>query len=426
MSILIKNGRVIYGESLEIMDADVYVEGNKIVKVGKGLKESADVVIDAKGKVISPGFINTHTHLAMTLFRGLADDLPLMEWLQNHIWPLERKLTPKDIYWGSLLGALEMIKSGTTTFVDMYFHMDEVANAVNEAGLRAYLTYGVVDLSSEEKAESEIKEALRTLKFIQKLNSDRIEFIFGPHAPYTCSPGFLRRIRELADEHGKMVTIHVSETKTEVEQIKEQYGKSPVELLDEIGFLRDDVIIAHGVWLSEKDISILKKRGVTVAHNPASNMKLASGVMPLRELLEAGVNVSLATDGDASNNNLDMLEEMKLAALLHKVHTLDPTIANAYTVFKMATQNGAKALKLNTGVIKEGALADLVIIDFNKPHLRPIHNIISHLVYSANGSDVETTIVNGKILMLDREVLSFDEEKVLDKAQKVAEDLLSR
>jgi 5-methylthioadenosine/S-adenosylhomocysteine deaminase len=426
MSILIKNGTLIYGENLEIIKADLFIEENKITKIGKGLKESADVVIDANGKIVSPGFINTHTHLAMTLFRGVADDLELMEWLQKHIWPREAKLKASDVYWGSLLGALEMIKTGTTTFVDMYFFMDETAKAVKESGLRAYLSHGMIELGDKEKGEKEIMEAFRVMEFVEKLGLERINFLFGPHAPYTCSPEFLKRVRELADKYKKMITIHVSETKTEVENIKAQYGKSPVELLDEIGFLKDDVIIAHGVWLNERDIEIIAKSGATIAHNPASNMKLASGVMPLRELLKEGANVSLATDGTASNNNLDMLEEMKLAALLHKVHILDPTIADASTVFKMATQNGAKALKLNAGVIREGALADLIIIDFNKPHLRPIHNVISHIVYSANGSDVETTIVDGKILMLDREVLSFDEERVLDKAQEVAEDLLSR
>ncbi|RLF78224.1 N-ethylammeline chlorohydrolase, partial [Thermococci archaeon] len=218
-------------------------------------------------------------------------------------------------------------------------------------------------------------------------------------------------------------TIHVAETKREVDGIRREYGKSPVELLDEIGFLRDDVIIAHGVWLNDKDIMLLAERGVSVVHNPASNMKLGSGVMPLKELLNRGVNVCLGTDGDASNNNLDMLEEMKLAALLHKAHTLEPTVADARTVFKMATLNGAKALKLNAGVIREGNLADLVIIDFNKPHLRPANNVISHLVYSANGNDVETTIVNGEILMLDGEVLTLEEEKVMEEAQKVADKL---
>ncbi|HDH43816.1 MAG TPA: N-ethylammeline chlorohydrolase, partial [Thermococcus sp.] len=251
----------------------------------------------------------------------------------------------------------------------------------------------------------------------------RIEFLFGPHAPYTCSPELLRWVREKADESGKRITIHISETKDEVKQIKEKYGKTPVEFLDEIGFLKGDVIAAHGVWLTDKEVKILAERGATIVHNPGSNMKLASGVMPLKKLLNAGINVTLGTDGVASNNNLDMVEEMKLAALLHKIHNLDPTVADARTIFKMATQNGAKALGLNAGVIKEGALADVVIFDFNTPHLRPIVNVISHIVYSANGNDVEATIVNGKIVMLDREVLAIEEEKVLDKVQKIVDEL---
>ncbi|WP_148883798.1 amidohydrolase family protein [Thermococcus aciditolerans] len=418
MSILIKNGRVIYGEGFEVVEGDVLIEGNRIVKVAKNITEAADTVIDAKGKVVSPGFVNLHTHSPMGLFRGLADDLPLMDWLQNHIWPREAKLTREYTKVGAYLGALEMIKTGTTAFLDMYFFMDAVAEVVEESGLRGYLSYGMIDLGDPEKTEKELKEALRTMEFIEKLGSDRVHFVFGPHAPYTCSIALLKEVRKLANEHGKLITIHVSETMAEIGQISERYGKSPVVLLDEIGFLGSDVIIAHGVWLDSRDIQILARNGVTVAHNPASNMKLASGVMPLQRLLNAGVNVGLGTDGSASNNNLDMLDEMKLAALLHKVHNLDPTVADARTVFRMATLNGAKALSLKAGVIKEGYLADIAIIDFNGPHLRPVNNVISHLVYSANGNDVETTIVDGKILMLDREVLTLDEEKILDEAEK--------
>ncbi|CAD5245317.1 amidohydrolase family protein [Thermococcus camini] len=424
MSILIKNGRVIYGEDFEVVKADVLIEGNRIAKVAKDINEAADTVIDAKGRVVSPGFINLHTHSPMGLFRGLADDLPLMDWLQNHIWPREAKLTREYTKVGAYLGALEMIKTGTTAFLDMYFFMDAVAEAVLDSGLRGYLSYGMIDLGDPEKTGKEIKEALRTMEFIEKLNSERVHFVFGPHAPYTCSIALLKEVRKLANEHGKLITIHVSETMAEIGQISERYGKSPVVLLDEIGFLGRDVIIAHGVWLDSRDIQILARHGVTVAHNPGSNMKLASGVMPLQRLLNAGVNVGLGTDGSASNNNLDMLDEMKLAALLHKVHNLDPTVADAKTVFRMATLNGARALRLNAGVMKEGYLADIAIIDFNQPHLRPINNVISHLVYSASGSDVETTIVDGKILMLDREVLTLDEEKLLDEAEKTIEKLV--
>jgi len=423
VSVLIRNGYVIYGENLEVVKADVLIDGNRIVEVKKGINESADTVIDATGKVVSPGFVNLHTHSPMGLFRGLADDLPLMEWLEKHIWPREAKLTREHIKVGAYLGALEMIKTGTTAFLDMYFQMDAVAEAVLDSGLRGYLSYGMIDLGDPDRTEKEIKEALREMKAIEGLNSGRINFVFGPHAPYTCSIALLKEVRKLANEHNKLITIHVSETMAELGKIQERYGKSPVVLLDEIGFFGSDVIIAHGVWLDSRDIQILARKGVTVAHNPGSNMKLASGVMPLQRLMNAGVNVGLGTDGSASNNNLDMVEEMKLAALLHKVHNLDPTVADARTVFKMATQNGARALRLNAGVIKEGYLADLVIFDFNKPHLRPINDVVSHIVYSANGNDVETTIVDGKILMLDREVLTLDEEKILSRAEEVAREL---
>ncbi|WP_461866370.1 amidohydrolase family protein [Thermococcus sp.] len=423
MSILIKNGHIIYGENFEVLQADILIENNRIVKVAKEISEAADTVIDAKGRVISPGFINLHTHSPMGLLRGLADDLPLMDWLEKYIWPREAKLTRELTKAGAYLGVLEMIMTGTTAFLDMYFHMDAVAEVVKESGLRGYLSYGMIDLGDPDKTEKEIKEALRTMEFIDGLDSERIQFVFGPHAPYTCSIALLERVRELANEHGRLITIHVSETQSEIGRILERYGKSPVELLNDIGFLGRDVIIAHGVWLDSKDIHILARHRVSIAHNPASNMKLASGVMPLGRLLNAGINVGLGTDGSASNNNLDMLEEMKLAALLHKVYNFDPTAANAKTIFKMATQNGAKALCLNAGVIKEGALADLVIIDFNQPHLRPINNVISHIVYSANGNDVETTIVDGRILMLDREVLTLDEERILEKAEEAIEKL---
>ena len=423
MSILIKNGHVIYGENLEVVKADVLIEGNAIVKVEKGINEPADTVIDAAGKVVSPGFVNLHTHSPMGLLRGLADDLPLMEWLEKHIWPKEAKLTREHIKVGAYLGALEMIKTGTTAFLDMYFQMDAVAEATLEAGLRGYLSYGMIDLGDPERTEKELKEALREMKAIEGLNSERIHFVFGPHAPYTCSIALLKEVRRLANEHGKLITIHVAETMAELGKIQESYGKSPVVLLDEIGFFGSDVIIAHGVWLDSRDIQILARNGVTVAHNPASNMKLASGVMPLQRLLNAGVNVGLGTDGSASNNNLDMLEEMKLAALLHKVHTLDPTVADAKTVFRMATINGAKALRLNAGVIKPGYLADVVILDFDRPHLRPMNDVVSHIVYSANGNDVETTIVDGRILMLDGEVLTLDEDRILDEAEKTIKEL---
>ncbi|MDV3104660.1 amidohydrolase family protein [Thermococcus waiotapuensis] len=423
MSILLKNGHVIYGEDFEIVKADVLIEENRITKVARNINGGADTVIDATGRVVSPGFVNLHTHSPMGLFRGLADDLPLMEWLEKHIWPREAKLTPEYVKVGAYLGALEMIKTGTTTFLDMYFHMDRVAEAILEAGLRGYLSYGMIDLGDPEKTEKEINEALREMGEIEKLNSERVQFVFGPHAPYTCSIALLKEVRRLASENRKLITIHVSETMAEVGQIAERYGKSPVVLLDDIGFLGSDVIVAHGVWLGGRDIQILARHGVTVAHNPGSNMKLASGVMPLQKLLKAGVNVGLGTDGAASNNNLDMLEEMKLAALLHKVHNLDPTVADAKTVFRMATLNGARALGIKAGMIKEGYLADIAVINFSQPHLRPINNVISHLVYSANGNDVETTIVDGRILMLDREVLTLDEERILDEAERIVEKI---
>ncbi|WP_048058359.1 amidohydrolase family protein [Pyrococcus yayanosii] len=417
---LLRGGLVIYGEGFEPVRADVLIEGDRIVRVARGISAEADEVIDASGRVIIPGLINAHTHSPMTLLRGLADDLPLMEWLQNYIWPAERKLGRREVYWGALLGLIEMAKSGTTTFVDMYFHMDAVAEAVMKVGLRAFLGYGMVDLGNEEKRKAEIRETERFMKFIEELGDRRINFILAPHAPYTCSPECLRWVAERARE-GILVTIHLAETREEVKEIKERYGMTPVQLLDSLGLLTPGTIAAHGVWLDERDAKILATREVTIVHCPASNMKLASGVMPLKMLLKAGVNVALGTDGAASNNNLDMLEEMKLVALLHKVHTLDPTVADAKMVLRMATVHGARALGLKAGIIKEGYLADLAVIDFRRPHLRPLNDPVSHLVYSARGGDVEDLIVAGKIVMLDGEVLGVDEEKVLDKVENIRE-----
>ncbi|MCD6483315.1 MAG: amidohydrolase family protein [Candidatus Aenigmarchaeota archaeon] len=425
MRILLKNGLVPYGSGYNSKKIDILIEGSKIVKITKDIpKNSAEKIIDAKNKLVIPGLINTHTHIPMSLFRGLADDLKLDEWLQKYIWPREAKLTKKDVYYGSLLALLEMIKSGTTTFVDMYFHEDEVAKAALKSGLRGYLAYGMIDFGNKEKAEKEIKEAKRIMKYIDSLKSERINFLFGPHAPYTCSPEFLSEIKHLADKYQKFITIHVAETKDEVKMIKKKYGKTPTHLLDSIGFLSEKVLVAHAVWLIKKDIEILAKRNVTVSHNPVSNMKLASGVMKLKELLAANVNITLGTDGPASNNTLDMFEEMKLAALLHKIATLDPSTVDAKTVFKMATENAAKFLGIRAGKIKEGYLADLVLINLNKPHLKPLTNPISHLVYSANGSDVDTVIVNGKVVMENREVLTINEEKILSKIDKIAKKFL--
>jgi len=423
--ILIKNGYVITMDGPPIENGCVLVEDSKITYVGKEEKP-AEKVIDAKNCVVMPGMINTHTHIGMTLFRGYADDLPLQQWLEDHIWPAEAKLTHDDLYIGTMLGCLEMIRSGTTAFADMYIHVDSVARAVEESGMRAALSYGMIDLGDKSRADSELAEGKRFFNTWNDAAQGRITAMYGPHAPNTCSREFLVRVKEQAVKDNARIHIHVLETKAELNQMKEQFGMCSVNMLDELGFLGPDVLAAHCIWLSGGDMDILANRNVNIAHCPISNMKLASGIAPVPELLERGANVALGTDGCASNNSLDMFEEMKTTALLHKVKSMDPTTLPAEEVIKMATLNGAKALGVPVGVLRPGMLADIIIVDMYKPHLLPVHNPISHLVYAARGSDVKTTIVNGNILMEDGVVKSIDQEKVMKKAAVAAEKLIQR
>jgi 5-methylthioadenosine/S-adenosylhomocysteine deaminase len=428
--ILIKDGHVITMDPKRRVfeRGSVAIDGDKIVAVGKDVKEKADVVINAKGKVVLPGLINDHTHLAMVLLRGVADDMALMPWLETRIWPIEKNLQAEDCYAGALLGCLEMIKSGTTCFADQYFFMENVARAVEEAGMRASLSYGIIELGDPKRRESELRAGEKLVKECNGTAKGRITTMFGPHAAYTCSPECLMKVKELAKKHKVGIHTHISETQDEVKQITEKYGKRPVEHLDAIGFLGPEVLAAHCVWVTEREIKILKERGVKPVHNPISNMKTASGVAPVQEMLDAGIPVALGTDGAASNNALDMINEMKFAALLNKVHKLNPIIVSAATTLEMATINGAIGLGLGKkiGSLEVGKKADIIIVDFKKPHLTPLHNVVSHLVYSAVSSDVDTTIVDGKILMQGREVLALDEDKVLERAQKTSDDLLAR
>ena len=428
--ILIKDGYVITMDPKRRVfeRGSVAIDGDKIVAVGKDVEEKADVVIDAKGKVVLPGLINCHTHLAMVLLRGVADDMALMPWLETRIWPIEKNLRAEDCHAGALLGCLEMIKSGTTCFADQYFFMENVARAVEEAGMRASLSYGIIEQGDPKRRESEIRAGEKLVKERNGTAKGRITTMFGPHAPYTCSPECLMKVKELAKKYKVGIHIHISETQGEVKQITEKYGKRPVEHLDAIGLLGPEVLAAHCVWVTEREIKILKEKGVTPVHNPISNMKTASGVAPVQEMLNAGIPVALGTDGAASNNALDMINEMKFAALLNKVHKLDPVIVSAAATLEMATINGAIGLGLDKkiGSLEAGKKADIIIVDFKKPNLTPLHNVVSHLVYSAASGDVDTTIVDGKILMQERKVMALDEDKVLERAQKTSDDLVAR
>lgn len=405
----------------------IVIKDEKIKDMGRGQppgEAAFNEVIDAQGMLAMPGMINTHTHIAMTLLRGYADDLPLMEWLTTKIWPLEDKLQPEDVYWGTMLGIVEMIKSGTTCFADMYFFMDEVAKAVEESGMRACLSRGMIGLGPQ--AETAFEESRQLVEKWHGKAQGRIRIMLGPHAPYTCPFDYLKKVANLAEELGVGIHIHLAETKTEVANIKEQYGKSPIELVEEAGILGSRVLAAHCVHLTEEDMEILARYQVGVAHNPQSNMKLASGVAPVPAMLNHGITVALGTDGAASNNNLDMIDEMRTCALLHKVSSLDPTVLNAYQVLRMATVNGASVLGwTDIGMLGPGMKADLILIDLNKPHLCPRFDVGAHLVYAAQGADVDTVIINGRVVMQGRKLLFLDEEEIMRRVQERVLHLVS-
>lgn len=413
-----------------IQNGEIAIQGNRIYHVGAAGSTpgnfQAHRVLEYPQMLALPGFINCHTHAAMTLFRGYADDMPLMSWLQDKIWPLEEHLTPDDIYQGTILACAEMVRGGTTTFADMYFAMDQVARAVDQCGMRAVLCRGMIGFGPG--AETALQESREFIQQWQGGAGGRITVRFGPHAPYTCAPDYLKRVAAAADELGVGIHIHLAETLSEVQEIREKYGKTPVLLMEDIGLLERPVLAAHCVHLDQQEIEILARRQVGVAHNPQSNMKLASGTAPVTSLLAAGATVGLGTDGAASNNNLDLMEEMRTAALLHKLTTGDAAALPAYQVLSMATAQGARALGLENevGRLKAGLKADLILLDLHKPHLYPIFDYYTHVVYAAAASDVDTVIVDGQVVMENRRLLLLDEDSVLADTQRVAMDLVQR
>ncbi|MBS7258500.1 MULTISPECIES: amidohydrolase family protein [Methanobrevibacter] len=426
-SILIKNALILSPNTNFKNKQSILIKDNLIAEISSQIDESnASKIIDATGKIVIPGLINTHTHLSMTLFRGLADDLSLDSWLNDHIWPMEANLNGDFCYIGALLGAVELIKSGTTTFSDMYFYMEDVARAIDEAGIRAVLSYGMIDFGDEEKRKNEIKANLELFEACDGMADGRIKVFFGPHSPYTASEELLIKVRELADEYNMGIHIHVSETQKEIEDVSSQKGLRPFEYLDKIGFLGPDVVAAHSVWLSDNEIEIIKKNNVKISHNPCSNMKLASGVAPVSKLIENDICVSIGTDGASSNNNLDLIEELKTASLLQKVSTLDPKVLNSDEAIAMGTIKGAEALGLESeiGSIEVGKKADIVLIDTNSANMVPdSSSLSSNIIYSANGSNVDTTICDGKILMENKKLTILDEEEIYAKARKAIKEL---
>lgn len=427
-TILIKNAIILNPGENDCLKttSSVLIKDDLIAEIGDNITEKADKVIDGEGKILMPGLINTHTHLSMTLFRGLTDDLSLDTWLNDYIWPVEAHLNGYYCYIGALLGAVELIKSGTTTFSDMYFYMEDVARAVDESGLRAVLSYGMIDFADEEKRRAEIAANVDLFKNCNNAAEGRIKVFFGPHAPYTASKELLDEVRDLASKFNTGIHIHVAETQKEVEDILEQTGKRPFEYLDDIGFLGPNVVAAHAVWLSEEEIDIIMDREVKISHNPCSNMKLASGISPVANMLSHDICVSIGTDGASSNNNLDLIEEMKTASLLQKVATLDPKVLTSEETVAMATINGARTLGLENeiGSIEVGKKADLILIDTDEANMTPDSSCISsNVVYAAKGSNVDTTICNGKILMENRKLTTLDEEEIYKKARAAIVEL---
>ncbi len=416
MSILIKDILV------DGKKTSIFIEGDRIREIGS--RNEADKVIDGRNKAAFPGFVNTHTHSAMTLLRGYADDMMLHDWLQNRIWPLEAKMNEDDVYIGSKLACLEMIKGGTTCFLDMYWHMKGTARAASEMGLRAVLAESFIDLGKKEMADSMKKANKSFVSYVRDMGCNRITPAVGPHAAYTVSEEGLLWVKDFAEKEDLTVSFHLAETKKENSDVKKATGMRPVPYLEKIGFLSENLVAAHAIWFTKKEIATLAEHGVKIAHNPSSNLKLASGIMQYSEMRKAGLTVSLGTDGCASNNNLDMMEEMRTAALLHKGASMDPTTLPAKDALKMATEAGGKALGLPIGAVKENMLADIILIDLDRPELCPGHNLVSDIVYAANSCCVDTVICDGQILMEGRKVPG--EDAILEEAKALGADLRSR
>ncbi len=382
---------------------DIFIKENKIEKISESLNLPADKKIDGKGeKAVLPGLINCHTHAAMSLFRGQADDLPLKDWLEK-IWALEKKLTEEDIYQGTKLACLEMIKTGTTCFNDMYWHPEAAVQAIEETGIRAVVGLTLLDSLPMGKKENIEKH----WKIFKKKKFKTITFSIAPHSIYTVSKENLIWAKNFAKKNNLILHIHLSEAEEEVKDCLKKNKMRPVEYLDKIGFFSNNCVLAHSIWLSDKEIKILRKRNCSVVYNPCSNMKLASGIFPYQKFQKANVNICLGTDGSASNNNLDLFEEMKFGALLQKISEMNPAIAPALEIFNTTMKNGAKALKINSGEIKKGKLADLILIDLNKTCLAPKHNLISSLIYSCSGNCVSDVVCDGRILMKNKKMRNW-------------------
>jgi len=405
----------------------VYISDSLIISVS-GAPEGfiADKTISGSGKMLLPGFVNAHTHAPMTILRNCADDLLFNDWLFGRIMPLEDKLTGEDCYWGTMLAIMEMLRCGTTGFVDMYYFMDDMARAITDTGIRAVLSRGLIGGADDPSAgQTRLREALDAAD--KWKGRDNLSFMLAPHAPYTCDDGFQREVAGEAKRLGMPIHTHISESKAEIETIREKYGCTPVALLDKTGLLAETTVAAHCVHITDDDVEILAARGVHVVTNPVSNLKLANGVAPVPKLLKAGAKVALGTDGASSNNTLNMFRELSMLTLIHKGLSNDARVISAREGFIMATKNGAAAMgRDDFGEIKPGNIADLMILDLDRPNMQPVNDPVAALAYSANGSEVDTVMVGGKILMEKGEFLTIDSGRVLFEIDKICERIGTR
>lgn len=422
MGILIENALVILPEGAEdvIRETSLYIEEDRITGIGdKPAGFTADKVIDGKDKLVIPGLINCHTHSYMSFMRNVADDLSFMDWLFGTIDPIEQQMTDEDTYWGANLAIIEMMKSGTTCFNDMQMNIHQTTRAVKESGMRAVICRGLVGSGNDEAGQSRLRQAYEERDAAK--DCDRLTFKLGPHAPYTCDDEFLKIVAAEAKKENMGIHVHLSESESEISQIQEKYGCTPIALAEKCGIFDVPTIAAHCVQVTDEDIAILKRKKVSVVTNPASNMKLGNGFAPIAKMLDAGINVCLGTDGAASNNCLNMFHELSLLTLIHKGTGKTPQCVSAKEGFRIATINGAKALGLEKeiGSIKVGKKADLAMLDLNTPSLTPRNNLIAGLSYSANGSEVDTVIINGQVTMEGRKILTMDEKLVYGKIQSI-------
>lgn len=408
-------------ESQDVLrETNIYIEGTRITAMGKkpeGFLE--EKVIDGKDKLAIPGLINCHTHSYMSFMRNVADDLSFMDWLFGSVDPIEQQMTDEDTYWGACLAIIEMMKSGTTCFNDMQMNIHQTTRAVKESGMRAVISRGLVGSGNDEAGQMRLRQAYEERD--AAADCDRLTFMLGPHAPYTCDEGFMRIVSEEAKKNHMRIHVHLSESESEIAQIKEKYGCTPIEMADRNGLFDVPAIAAHCVQITESDMEILKRKNVSVVTNPASNMKLGNGFAPVPEMLEKGINVCIGTDGAASNNSLNLFHEMSLLALIHKGVKRTPQCISAKENIRIATINGAKALGLEReiGSLEVGKKADIAILNLNTPSLTPRNNLIAGLSYSANGSEVETVIIDGKMTMENRKILTMDESLVYKKVNEI-------